>query len=100
MIIPIIIAVFLIIIVGSSQKIVNNYERGLVERLGKYLKDVGPGLNFIVPFIDKLVKVDMREKVIDVPPQEVITKDNVGVTVDAVIYYQVNRSFQSNLQCR
>ncbi|MCP5465285.1 MAG: SPFH/Band 7/PHB domain protein [Thermotogae bacterium] len=94
MIIPIIIAVFLIIIVGSSQKIVNNYERGLVERLGKYLKDVGPGLNFIVPFIDKLVKVDMREKVIDVPPQEVITKDNVGVTVDAVIYYQVTDPFK------
>jgi len=94
MIIPIIIAVFLIIIVGSSLKIVNNYERGLVERLGKYLKDVGPGLNFIVPFIDKLVKVDMREKVIDVPPQEVITKDNVGVTVDAVIYYQVTDPFK------
>ena len=59
-----------------------------MERLGKYQRTFEPGLHIIVPFIDKLTKVDMREQVVDVPPQEVITKDNVVVTVDAVIYYE------------
>jgi regulator of protease activity HflC (stomatin/prohibitin superfamily) len=69
-------------------KIVKQYEQGLVERFGKYRETLDPGLHLIVPFIDRIRRVDMREIVVDVPPQEVITKDNVVVTVDAVVYYQ------------
>lgn len=69
-------------------RIVRPYEKGLVERLGKYQRTVESGLTIIVPVIDKMTKVDMRENVVDVPPQEVITKDNVVVTVDAVVYYE------------
>lgn len=70
-------------------KIVRPYQRAAVERLGKYQRLVQPGLNFIFPFFERLVKVDMREQVVDVPPQEVITKDNATVTVDAIVYYEV-----------
>ena len=66
----------------------NSQSRALVEQFGRYQKTVGPGLRFIVPFVQNLQRVDMREQVVDVPPQEVITRDNVGVTVDAVVYYQ------------
>ncbi|HVM10222.1 MAG TPA: SPFH domain-containing protein [Acidimicrobiales bacterium] len=75
-------------IVVSAVKIIRPYERGLVERLGKYHATVEPGLRLIYPFIDKMVRVDMRERVVDVPPQEVITSDNVVVSVDAVVYYE------------
>ena len=81
-------AVVGIIIAATGLRIVRPYELGLVELLGKYKQTVEPGLRFIMPFIAKLLKVDMREQVIDVPPQEVITKDNVVVTVDAVIYHE------------
>jgi regulator of protease activity HflC (stomatin/prohibitin superfamily) len=70
------------------------FEKGLVERLGKFNRLLDPGLNFVLPFVDTVRKVDMREQVIDVPPQEVITKDNVGVTVDAVIYFKVTDPFK------
>lgn len=70
-------------------RIVKPYEKGLVIRLGKYHSTVGSGLNIIIPYIDQLITVDMREQVMSVLPQQVITKDNVGVTVDAVIYYKV-----------
>ena len=69
-------------------KIVRQHEQGLVERFGKYKETLDPGLQLIVPFIERIRRVDMREIVVDVPPQEVITKDNVVVTVDAVVYYQ------------
>ena len=64
------------------------YQRGVVEQLGKYKETVDPGLRIIIPFIQTIRLVDMREQVVDVPPQEVITKDNVVVSVDAVIYYE------------
>jgi len=69
-------------------KIVKQFEQGLVERFGKYRMTLDPGLHIIVPFIERIRRIDMREIVVDVPPQEVITKDNVVVTVDAVVYYQ------------
>lgn len=69
-------------------KIVRPFQRGLVERLGKYKETVDPGLRIIIPFVDTMRLVDMREQVVDVPPQEVITSDNVVVTVDAVVYYE------------
>ena len=78
----------LVVYVAMAIKIVQQHEQGLVERFGRYRKTVGPGFNMIVPFIERMPKVDMREQVVDVPPQEVITKDNVVVTVDAVVYYQ------------
>ena len=78
----------LVFYVGLGLKIVRQYEAGLVERFGKYRETLDPGLHLIVPFIDRLRRVDMREIVVDVPPQEVITQDNVVVTVDAVVYYQ------------
>lgn len=81
-----IIALFTIL---SGVRIISQFEKGIVLRLGKYKNVVEPGLNIIIPYIDSIVKVDIREKVISVEPQEVITKDNVTVTVDAVIYYKV-----------
>jgi regulator of protease activity HflC (stomatin/prohibitin superfamily) len=78
----------LVIYVALAIKIVQQHEQGLIERFGRYRKTVGPGFHMIVPFIEKMQRVDMREQVVDVPPQEVITKDNVVVTVDAVVYYQ------------
>lgn len=73
----------------SSVKIVNQYEKGVILRLGKYRSTADSGVTFVFPFIENIIKVDMREKVIIVDPQEVITKDNVNVTVDAVIYYKI-----------
>jgi len=76
-------------VVAMGARIVRPFERGLVETFGKYSHTTEPGLRFIVPLVQTMTKVDMRERVIDVPPQSVITEDNVGVTVDAVIYYRV-----------
>lgn len=78
----------LVIYVALAIKIVQQHEKGLAERFGRYRRTLEPGFQMIMPFIDKVQKVDMREQVADVPPQEVITKDNVVVTVDAVVYYQ------------
>ena len=84
----IVIAFVVFIVAASSVKIVHPYQQGIVEQLGKYKETSGPGLKMIFPVIQSLLRVDMREQVVDVPPQEVITKDNVTVTVDAVIYYE------------
>jgi regulator of protease activity HflC (stomatin/prohibitin superfamily) len=70
-------------------KRVNQYERGLVERWNAYEKTVDPGLRYIIPVVQRIFRVNMREQVIDVPPQEIITEDNVVVTIDAVVYYQI-----------
>lgn len=92
---PIIFALILVLIFATKAiKIVRPYEKGLIERFGKYQKTVDSGLQFIVPFIDRMIRVDLREQVIDVPPQEVITKDNALVTVDAVIYFEVTDPFR------
>jgi regulator of protease activity HflC (stomatin/prohibitin superfamily) len=80
--------------VSMAIKIVRPFEKGLVERLGRFLKTSEPGLTIVFPFIETMRKVDMREQVIGVPPQEVITKDNVVVTVDAVIYFLVTDAFK------
>jgi len=83
----IIIAVLAILSMGIRK--VNQYERGIVERWNAYEKTVEPGLRYIVPFVQRMHRVNMREQVIDVPPQEIITEDNVVVTIDAVVYYQI-----------
>ncbi len=84
----VVIALFAFVYVSAGVKIVRPYQRGVVERLGRYKETTDPGLRLILPFIESLKKVDMREQVIDVPPQEVITSDNVAVSVDAVIYFE------------
>jgi len=91
-------AVFSFIIVSMSVRIIRPFEKGLVERLGKYQRLLGPGLNMIIPFFDTVIKVDMREVVLDVPPQMVITKDNVNVEVDAIIYAQVTDPVRSRYE--
>jgi regulator of protease activity HflC (stomatin/prohibitin superfamily) len=78
----------LIIYVALAVKIIQQHEQALLERFGRFRKILDPGFHLIIPFIEKIQKVDMREQVVDVQPQEVITKDNVVVTVDAVVYYQ------------
>ena len=83
-----ILALVLIVIAAAGFKIVRPFQQGLIEFLGRYQKTVGSGLRWVMPFVKRLTKIDMREQVIDVPPQEVITEDNVVVTVDAVIYYE------------
>ncbi|MCL2504476.1 MAG: SPFH/Band 7/PHB domain protein [Coriobacteriia bacterium] len=88
MILALLVIVFLFVYASAAIKIVRPYQKGVIERLGKYQRTYEPGLHVIIPFIDRLTKVDMRENVVDVPPQEVITKDNVVVTVDAVVYYE------------
>jgi regulator of protease activity HflC (stomatin/prohibitin superfamily) len=83
-----VLAILLFLIAAAGVRIVRPYQRGVVERLGRFKVVWDPGLRLIIPFIDKLLKVDMREQVVDVPPQEVITSDNVVVSVDAVIFYE------------
>ena len=83
-----VVAVVLFFVAFRSVRIVRPYQRGVVERLGRFRLTVDPGLRIILPFIDRMLTVDMREQVTDVPPQEVITSDNVVVSVDAVIYYE------------
>ncbi len=85
----IIIIVAVLLIISLSVKVVAEYERGVIFRLGRLIGAKGPGLFFIIPFVDRMVKVDLRVVTMDVPSQEVITKDNVTVRVNAVIYFRV-----------
>ena len=89
---PIVIGIIVLvvfIILPMSIRIVAEYERGVIFRLGRLIGAKGPGLFFIIPFVDRMVKVDLRVVTLDVPSQEVITKDNVTVTVNAVVYFRV-----------
>jgi regulator of protease activity HflC (stomatin/prohibitin superfamily) len=89
---PIVIGVIVLaafILILMAVKIVKEYERGVIFRLGRLVGAKGPGLFFIIPFIDSMVRVDLRVVTMDVPSQEVITKDNVTVRVNAVIYFRV-----------
>ncbi|MDP7209400.1 MAG: SPFH domain-containing protein [Acidimicrobiales bacterium] len=87
-IVLVVIAFVLFVFAAAAIKIVRPFQRGIIEQLGRYKTTTDPGLKFIIPLVQTLIRVDMREQVVDVPPQEVITKDNVTVTVDAVIYYE------------
>src|ERR1051326_1261102 len=81
--------IFGLVLLARSARIVNQYEKGIVMRMGKYHNLVSSGLAIIMPLTDSIIRVDMREQVISVPPQKLITKDNVTVEVDAVVYYKV-----------
>ena len=85
----VILVVFILYILASSIRILNEYERGVVFRLGRMVGVRGPGLIILVPFIEKMVKVSLRTVVMDVPPQDVITQDNVSIKVNAVVYFRV-----------
>lgn len=82
----------ILLVILLSIKIIAEYERGIVLNLGKYSRTLGPGVNLVVPFIETLIKVDIRITTVDVPQQEVITKDNVPVGINAVVYFQVERA--------
>jgi regulator of protease activity HflC (stomatin/prohibitin superfamily) len=85
----IIIIIFLVILLASAIKIMAEYQRIVVFRLGRLIGIKGPGLVFIIPIIDTYIKLDLRTRVIDVPKQRVITEDNVTVDVDAVVYFRI-----------
>jgi len=84
-----VIAAFIMMVLASAIKIVKEYERGVVFRLGRLIGPRGPGLILLIPFVERMVKVDLRTVTMDVPSQEVITRDNVTVRVNAVTYFRV-----------
>jgi regulator of protease activity HflC (stomatin/prohibitin superfamily) len=81
--------IFAIIILSNAIRVLREYERGVIFRLGRLIAAKGPGIIFLVPIVDRLVKVSLRTVVLDVPPQDVITKDNVSIKVNAVVYFRV-----------
>jgi len=81
--------VLVILFLAAAIRILNEYERGVIFRLGRIIDTKGPGLIILIPIIDRMVKVDMRIITMDVPPQDVITRDNVSIKVNAVIYFRV-----------
>lgn len=83
------IAFVIIVLLANMIRVLREYERGVVFRLGRLVGAKGPGLIILLPFIDRMVKVSLRMVVLDVPPQDVITKDNVSVKVNAVVYFRV-----------
>lgn len=90
--VPVITVVFILfglLILGNAIRILREYERGVVFRLGRLIAIKGPGLILLIPIVDKMVKVSLRTLVLDVPPQDVITQDNVSIKVNAVVYFRV-----------
>ena len=81
--------IVLFVLLPQAVRITREYERGVIFRLGKLVGARGPGLIFLIPFVDRMVKMDLRVVTIDVPKQEIMTKDNVPATVDAVIYFRI-----------
>ncbi len=90
--------VFFLYILASSVRVLNEYERGVVFRLGRLVGVRGPGLIILIPILEKMVKVSLRTVVMDVPPQDVITQDNVSIKVNAVIYFRVVQPDQAIVQ--
>jgi len=89
----VILALVVLVTLVKSVTVIHQAEKGLVERFGRYKETLDPGLRFLIPYVDSLrVRIDMRETVIDIEPQPVITRDNVTVTVDAVVYYYVTEA--------
>lgn len=87
---PILVAAFIIFFILTQViKVLNEYERAVIFRLGRLIPAKGPGIIFIIPFVDKVVRISLRLETLDVPPQDVITRDNVSIKVNAVVYYRV-----------
>jgi regulator of protease activity HflC (stomatin/prohibitin superfamily) len=81
--------VFILILAASAIKILREYERGVIFRLGRLIGAKGPGIIFIIPGVDKLLRISLRTVTMDIPPQDVITRDNVSIKVNAVVYFRV-----------
>jgi regulator of protease activity HflC (stomatin/prohibitin superfamily) len=81
--------VFILIVAASAIKILREYERGVIFRLGRLIGAKGPGIIFIIPGVDKLLRISLRTVTMDIPPQDVITRDNVSIKVNAVVYFRV-----------
>jgi len=88
-VISIVVVIFALIILSNAIKILREYERGVVFRLGRLIKAKGPGIIFLIPIVDRMVRVSLRTVVLDVPPQDIITQDNVSIKVNAVVYFRV-----------
>jgi regulator of protease activity HflC (stomatin/prohibitin superfamily) len=85
----VVVIVLAVVLISQSIRIIYEWERGVVFRLGRFNRILPPGIQFIIPVIERAVKVDLRVFVVDVPKQEIITKDNVTVKVNAVVYFRV-----------
>jgi regulator of protease activity HflC (stomatin/prohibitin superfamily) len=85
----IVLIVLVVMFLAASIRILNEYERGVIFRLGRVIDTKGPGLIILIPVVDRMIKVDMRTITMDVPPQDVITRDNVSIKVNAVVYFRV-----------
>jgi len=85
----IVLVVLVVMFLASAIRVLNEYERGVIFRLGRVIDVKGPGLIILIPVVDRMVKVDMRTITMDVPPQDVITRDNVSIKVNAVVYFRV-----------
>lgn len=94
-IVPVILALVLLVLLAASVKVIKEYERGVLFRLGRLRSPVGPGLRLILPGVNELVRVDLRTVTLTIPPQEVITKDNVPARVNAVVLFQVTDPVRS-----
>jgi regulator of protease activity HflC (stomatin/prohibitin superfamily) len=93
-----IIAFFLVVVLASAVRVLREYERGVIFRLGRLIEQKGPGLILLIPIIDKMVRVDLRTVTLSIPPQEVITRDNVPASVNAVCYFRVVNSRDAIVQ--
>jgi regulator of protease activity HflC (stomatin/prohibitin superfamily) len=89
LVVIVVVAIFVLIFLGLSVKVLREYERGVIFRLGRLIATKGPGLILLIPLVDRMVKVDLRTVTLNIPPQEVITRDNVPTRVNAVAYFRV-----------
>ncbi|MGZ3569643.1 MAG: SPFH domain-containing protein, partial [Thermodesulfobacteriota bacterium] len=81
--------VFILIVAAAAIKILREYERGVIFRLGRLIGAKGPGIIFIIPGVDKLLRISLRTVALEIPPQDVITRDNISLKVNAVVYFRV-----------
>src|SRR5438093_715360 len=88
-VVTVVVVVFALIILSTAIKILREYERGVIFRLGRLIRAKGPGLILLIPIVDRMLRVSLRTVVLDVPPQDVITQDNVSIKVNAVVYFRV-----------
>lgn len=96
----IIFVLFIIFLIFKSIVIVNQYERGIILTLGTYSYTLGPGLKLVIPILQRVIKVDIRINTLDIPKQEIITKDNVAVSINAVVYFQVTKAEDAILKVK
>ncbi len=92
--------IIFIVLLALAIRIVDQYEKGVIFTLGKYSRTADPGLRFIIPVIQTMSKVDMRERAVDVPSQEAMSKDNVSLTINAVLYYSIDDAMRSVVNVR